>query len=154
MTALPSFVFPTALAITVAATAIFFMPETWYILISLLLVYFSVLALTRNRHDRGFFITCSAVPLLVACSSANIWAGLVTACLLAAYFRTILTLIETRGDGLIFGTYCTSLLLLALLIHFANHVLLPFFIITGTVIVLLAIQSIRTYQLKKHYTGA
>ncbi len=154
MTAPASFVFPLTLAITVAATGIFFMPETWYILIALLLVYFGVLFLTRNRHDRGYFIICSAVPLLVASSSANIWTGLVTACLLAGNFCTMLAHLKTRVDGLIFGAYCAILLLLALLIHLANHVLLPFLIFTGTAIVLLAIQSIRTYSLKKHYAGA
>ena len=154
MTSLPSFVFPASLVMTVAATGIFFMPETWYILVLLLLTYFFVLFLTRNRHDRGYFITCSAIPLLVACSSANIWAGLGTACLLAGNFRTMQALIETREDILVFGAYCTILLPLALLIHLANHVLLPFFVFAGTAIVLLAIQSIRTYQLKKHYTGA
>ncbi|MCK9580515.1 MAG: hypothetical protein M0Q92_08700 [Methanoregula sp.] len=149
----PEYRFFIALAAgTVLATA-FLASPVWYLTIVLLVPVLAVLALARTRPDRGFYLMCSGMPLVIASAGMNIWAGLFGACILAGMVVSAAGFIESGEDMVIFALFCSGLFLVALLIELSNHVLSPLIIILGITGLVLAIHSVHNYQFRKHYSG-
>ena len=143
-----------ALAIGVIVTALFIPSPAGYSAIILLVIFALVLFGTRTWHDRGFYLVCGGEPVVIACSMMNIWAGLFAACMLTGLICGVLGLMGSGEDLLCFAGFCVSSLVIAGIIHFSNHVLLPLALIIGITVLILAIQSVRIYQFRKAYNGA
>ena len=120
----------------------------------LLAIFAVVFVFTRSWPDRGLYLACAGEPLAIACSMVHFWAGLVVICLLAALIAEAFGIARTREDYQIFAAFFGVSLVVAIIIHLANHVLVPLVIIMGAVLIIVAIQSVRTYQLRKQYAGA
>ncbi|MDO9326756.1 MAG: hypothetical protein Q7T80_17540 [Methanoregula sp.] len=120
----------------------------------LLLLVLGVMVMTRTWQDRGFYLTCGGEPLVIACSIMNPWAGLFTVCMLAGIVCDALELLKSRQDIKPFAFFCGSSFLIALLIQVSNHVILPLLILAGIAAIIIAIQSVRMHQFRKHYSGA
>ena len=127
---------------------------TWYINFLLLLVFFGALVVTRSWHDRGFYLVCSGLPLVIGCGIMNLWAGLFAVFMVAAIVCGVLGLLTSCSDMRTFSFFCGCSFLITLIIQFSNHVLLPLFILGGVIAIILGIQSVRMYQFRKHYAGA
>lgn len=151
---LPEYPFFIALAAGVTGITLLSGSPVGYLNFMLLLLLFGILVITRTWHDRGFYLVCSGEPLVVACSIMNLWAGLFTVCMLAGIVGGALGLLKSRQNLRPFALFCGSSFLVALLIQVSNHVLLPLLILGSMTAIILAIQSVRTYQFRKHYTGA
>jgi hypothetical protein len=151
---LPEYRFFSALAAGVIITTVFLASPVWYLNLVLVLLVFGSLILTRTWRDRGFYLVCSGVPLEVASSLMNPWAGLFTICMLAGIVCSTLGLLESRQDLIRLGFFWGCSFLIALLIQISNHVLFPLIILGGITALFLAVQSVRMYQFRKHYTGA
>ena len=150
----PEYPFFIALAIGVTGISLLLGSPAWYLNIALLLLVCGILVITRTWHDRGFFLVCGGEPLVVACGIMNLWVGLFSACMLAGIVYGALGLLESRKDILSFALFCGGAFFVALLIQVSNHVPLVLLIIGGVTAIILAIQSVRTYQFRKQYTGA
>lgn len=142
------------LAAIVIAIAILWPSPTGYAGIVLFVVFAGLFHVGRTRPDRGFLLTCSSVPLVVTCALQNIWAGAGAACLLAGIVSSAMGLLESPDDNRSFGLFCGSVVVIALLIMFSNHVTAPLLIIAGITCLVLFIQSVRNYQFRKEYSGA
>ena len=84
----------------------------------------------------------------------NIWAGLFVVCMLTGIIGSVLGLVESKNDLVLFLGFCMSSLFVAVIIHLSNHVLLPLVAIAGIAGIIMAVQSVRIYQFKKTYSGA
>lgn len=144
----------TALALVVIATALAFASDAGPVALLLLVIVAAVLYLTRTWPDRGFYLTCAGMPLVIACSMANFWAGLVVICLFAVLIAEVFGIARTKDDHLLLAAFCCASLAIAVIIHLANHVLFPLVVIMGVTALVLTVQSVRTYQLRKQYAGA
>jgi len=142
------------LAAGITGITIVLAPPTWYLNFMLLILSGGILVITHTWHDRGFYLVCGSEPLVVTCSIMNLWAGLFTVCMLAGILCVSLGLLKSRQDIRLFGLFCASSFLISLLIQVSNHVLLPLLVLSSSTAIILAIQSVRTYQFRKHYTGA
>jgi len=151
---LPEYPFFIALAAGVTVITLLSGSPAGYLNFLLLLLLSGILVITRTWHDRGFYLACSGEPLVIACGIMNLWAGLFAVCMLAGIVCGALGLVESRKDLIPFTLFCGSSFLVALLIQVSNHVLLPLLILGSMTAIILAIQSVRTYQFRKHYTGA
>ena len=151
---LPEYRFFAALALVVIVTVLAFESPAGPLALLLLVIVAAVLHLTGSWPDRGLYLTCAGMPLVIACSMANFWAGLVAICLLAVLLAEVFCIARTKDDRLLLAAFAGSSLAIALVIHLANHVLIPLVIIMGMTALVLAIQSVRTYQLRKQYAGA
>ena len=150
----PEYWFFLALALGVVATSSYFASPIWYAGILLLLIFAGILHVTRTWPDRGFYLVCAGEPLVVACSMMNFWAGLYAVCMLTGMIGGALGLIESKADYTPLAGFWAGSLLVAIIIQFSNHVLLPLVVVTGLAGIILAVQSIRFYQFKKQYSGA
>jgi cell division protein FtsW (lipid II flippase) len=74
--------------------------------------------------------------------------------MLAGIVYGALGLLESQKDLIPFALFCGGSFIIALLIQVSNHVPLALLVIGGLTAVILAIQSVRTYQFRKQYTGA
>jgi hypothetical protein len=140
-------------AVVILATAIFPSPS-WYLTLVLLGVFILVSWRTRAWPDRVFYLTCSGILLVVACSAASTGEGLVVAWLLAGVIATVMGMIWSKKDipaVLMFGS---STLAVALMIQLANHVLLPLLILGAATALVVAALAIRDYRFRKEHTGA
>jgi hypothetical protein len=151
---LPEYRFFSALAAGVIITTVFLASPVWYLNLILLILVFGSLILTRTWRDRGFYLVCSGIPLVVACSLMNLWAGLFTICMGAGIVCSTLGLLESRQDLIRLGFFWGCSFLTALLIQISNHVLFPLIILGGITALFLAVRSVRMYQFRKHYAGA
>ena len=147
------YLFFVTLAAGVFGIAILGHSPAGYLNITLLFIFFGILYFTRTWRDRGFYLVCCGEPLVVACSIMNLWAGLFVVCMLAGIVYGTLGFIESRQDLWPFALFCGSSFLIALLIQVSNHVLLPLFVLGSITVIILAVQSVRTYQFRKKYTG-
>ena len=151
---LPEFRFLIAFAIGVIVPALVIQSPAGYAAIILLLIFILLLFSTRTWHDRGFYLVCCGEPVVIACSMMNIWAGLFASCMLAGIVCGALGLVGSGTDFIPFAGFCISSLVIAMIIHFSNHVLLPLTLIIAITAIILAIQSVRIYQFRKQYSGA
>jgi len=142
-----------ALAVMINMMIIVWPSPVGYLNVLLLLLLAGTLVITRTWKDRGFYLVCGGEPLVVASGLQNIWAGFFAACMLAGIVCGALGLLGSRRDLGLYGIFCGSAFLIALVIALANHVLLPLLILGCMTAIVLAIQSVRTYQFRKHYTG-
>jgi hypothetical protein len=143
-----------ALAAGVVAITVITGSPVWFLNLMLLSLLCGVLVLTMTWPDRGFYLTCTGVLLVVSCGLQNIWGGLFVACMLAGIVCSSLGLLESRQDLRVYGFFCGGSFLIALLIEVSNHVLVPLLILGIIAAAIFAIQSIRIYQFRKHYSGA
>jgi hypothetical protein len=151
---LPEYQFFIALAAGAAGITILAGSPSGYINFLLLLLIFGILVITRTWPDRGFYLVCSGEPLVVACGIMNLWAGLFVVCMLAGIVYSALGFLASREDIKYFVLFCGGAFFVALLIQVSNHVLLPLLILGSITAIILAVQSVRTYQFRKHYAGA
>jgi len=142
------------LAAGVAGITILIGSPASYINFILLLLFFITLVLTRSWHDRGFYLVCCGEILVIACGILNLWAGLFVVCMLVGIVCEVQQLLESRQDLSTFALFCGVSLGITLLVQLSNHVLLPLIILGGVTALILIIQSIRSYQFRKHVTGA
>lgn len=150
----PEFRFLLPLAPGIIAITVYLRPETWYLTPALLLAFLGIYILTRSWPDRGFYLVCSGVLLAAAAGAMNLWAGLFTVWMVAGTFCSSHGLLREQPDFRYFLVFCGIATAVALLIEFSNHVVLPLLILTAGGIVVLLVQSVRVYQLKKHYSGS
>ncbi len=150
----PEYLFFIALAAGAAVITVLWASPIWYVNVMLLLLFSGILIITRTWRDRGFYLICGGVPLVIACGIMDLFAGLFAVCMLAGIVCGALGLLKTRRDLVPFALFCGSSFLIALLIQVSNHVLLPLLILGSMTAIILAIQSVRTYQFQKHCTGA
>ncbi|PKL70585.1 MAG: hypothetical protein CVV30_04330 [Methanomicrobiales archaeon HGW-Methanomicrobiales-1] len=150
---LPEYWFFMALAAGITAITIFQALPEWYLNMILLIIFFFVLMLSRTGQDRGFYLACSGEALVVACSITNIWAGLFALCMLAGIMSGVLGILESRQDFKNLAFFFGSSLIVALLVQVSNHVLSLLLVLGSIIILILAFQSVRTYQFRKYYTG-
>jgi len=153
MKLLPEYGFFIALAAGITGITIFQALPYWYLNIILLIFFFFILAISRTWHDRGFYLACSGEILVVACSISNIWAGLYALCMLAGILCGALGILKNRQDLKTLAFFCGSSCIIAILAQLSNHVLSPLVVLGSIIIIILAIQSVRTYQFRKYYTG-
>lgn len=151
---LPEYRFIIPLAAGIIGAALLLQPAIVYLDIIILLILISVFALTRTWHDRGFYLVCSSVPLMIGAGMMNLWAGMMVIWMVAGTLCTTLGLLASRQDLIHFIGFCGWVLIVTLLIEVSNHVLLPLLILAGSVVVVLAIQSVRAYQFRRYYSGA
>ena len=151
---LPEYWFFIALAAGVTGITFLLPSPVWFLSIILLTLFIGTFLITRGRRDRGFYLICGGVPLVVACGIINIWAGLFTVCMLAGITCTALGVLESRQDLESFAIFCGSSALITLIIYVSNHVFLPFIVLAGITAVILAIQSVRSFQFRKYCSGA
>ena len=142
------------LAVVIAVITILVGSPASYINFILLLLFLITLVLTRSWHDRGFYLVCCGEILVIACSITNLWAGLFAVCMLAGIVCEVQKILESREDLRTFALFCGVSLVITLLVQLSNHVLLPLVILGGMTALILIIQSVRTYQFRKHFTGA
>jgi len=142
------------MAAVVIAITIVTRSTVWYLNLILLTLLCAILILTLTWQDRGFYLACTGEPLVVLCSIQNLWAGLFVVCMLAGMVCGALGLLESRQDLRSFAFFCGSTVLITLLILVSNHVLVPILVLGIVTAAIIAIQSVRTYQFKKHYSGA
>lgn len=148
---LPEYQFFIALAAVITGITLYLGSPVWYLNIILMLLLFGIIVITRTWNDRGFYLVCGGEPLVVACSIMNIWAGLFAVCMLAGIVCIAFGFLKSRQDLRPFALFCGGSFLIALLIEVSNHVLLPLLFLGIMTVIILAIQSVRTYQFKKHY---
>ena len=151
---LPDYLFFIALAAGVTGITLLAGSPVWYLNVILLTLLLGIMVITRTWHDRGFYLVCGGEPLVVACSTINLWAGLFTVCMLAGIVYGALGLCESRQDLRPFVLFCGSSFFIVLVIQLSNHVLLPLLILGSITAIILAIQSVRAYQFRKLYSGA
>jgi hypothetical protein len=151
---LPEYRFIIPLAAGLSSALLLLQPAAWYLDILLLFLFIGIVVITRTWPDRGFYQVCSSVPLIAVSGIMNLWAGMFTVWMVAGTTCTSLGLLASREDQKHFLLFCGSVSLITLLIGASNHVLLPLLVLTTTVAVVLAVQSVRTYQFRKRYTGA
>ena len=125
-----------------------------YLGIALLLLLCGVLVTTRTWQDRGFYLVCGGVPLVVACSITSLWAGVFSACMLAGIVYGAWGLQQSQRDIISFMLFCGGTGFVALVIILSNHVLPALLALGSITAVILAIQSVRNYQFRKQCTGA
>ena len=154
MSLLPEYRFFLALAAGVIVATFFLASREWYLNVVLLLLLFGILISTRSWPDRAFYIVCSGELLVISCSIMNLWTGLFSVCMLAGIFYSTTGFLESRQDLNDLALFCGSSCILALLIQFSNHVLVPLVILGGITALILTVQSVRMYQFRKHVTGA
>lgn len=142
-----------ALAAGVTGITFFMGVTAWFINFILLSLFLGVLVITRTWHDRGFYLVCSGEALVISCSIMNLWAGLLAACMVAGIVCEALGLLESYQDLRPFALFCGVSFILTLLILVSNHVLLPLVILGSMTSLILVIQSVRSYQFRKHLTG-
>ena len=151
---LPEYRFILPLVAVIIGAVLLLQPATAYLDFIILLIFISVFALTRTWHDRGFYLVCSSVPLMIGAGMMNIWAGMMVIWMVAGTICTSLGILASREDMMHFLGFCGCVLLVTLLIDVSNHVLLPLLVLAGGVAVVLLIQSVRAYQFRKYYSGA
>jgi hypothetical protein len=142
------------LAAGVTGITVFMGVTTWFINFILLFLFLGILVITRTWHDRGFYQVCGGETLVISCSIMNLWAGLFAVCMVAGIVCEALGLLESHQDLRPFALFCGVSFILTLLIQLSNHVLLPLIILGGMTALILVIQSVRSYQFRKHLTGA
>lgn len=149
----PEYWFFIALAAGIAGNTAYQASPYWYLNIILLIIFFFVLAISRTWHDRGFYLACSGEVLVISCSITNIWAGLFALCMLAGIICGALGILENREDFINLAFFCGSSFIVALLAQVSNHVLSLLLVLGSVIIIILALQSVRTYQFRKNYIG-
>jgi hypothetical protein len=151
---LPEHQFFIVLAAGVIAITVITGSAIWYLNLMLLALVCGILVFTFTSHDRGFYLACAGEPLVIVCGIQNIWAGWFVACMLAGIVCGALGVLASRSDLRPFAFFCGGSFLIALFIQVSNHVLVPFLILCIVTAAILAIQSVRTYRFRKHYSGA
>jgi hypothetical protein len=125
-----------------------------YLGLLLLVPVGGVLYATRTWPDRGFYLLCSGQPLVIACGTVTIWAGLFCAWMLAGMVQGAWGALDSYGDFRVFLLFCAVTFPVAAIIQLSNHVLLPLLVLVTVTGLVLFIQLVRRYQFRKQYTGA
>lgn len=126
----------------------------WYINLLLLVLLLCIMLGTHTWHDRGFYLLCGGVPVVIASSSMNLWAGVFAACTLAGMIAIVFGIGESTQDLKNYAVFCGSSLLVALIIQISNHAVVPLIAFAGVTALILAVYSVRRYQFHKHLSGA
>jgi len=150
-TVLLGYGFHTALAAGVIGFAI--LAPVGYINLILLVLFGSVLYLTRTWHDRAFYLVCAGEPLVIGCGAVNIWAGLFVVWMLAGIICPAMGIPVPGSEIKAFLLFCCATFFITLIIQLSNHVLLPLIILCAGTGLILTVKSVRDYQLKKQYSG-
>lgn len=150
----PEYPFYLALVLGVIISTFISGSPTGYLNVLLLILLSGIMVITRTWHDRGFYLAAAGEPLVIVCSIMNLWAGLFTVCMLAGIVCSSLDLIKSQKDLIPVSFFCGSSFLIALLIQVSNHVMVPFLVLSGITAILIAVQSVRMHQFRKHYSGA
>jgi hypothetical protein len=142
------------LAAGVLAFVLVFRPPSWYLYPILLALPGIVLYGTRTWKDRIFYILCAGLPLVIALSAVQLWAGVFAVWMLAGIVLAAPGMLASRDDGLTYAAFCGVTLVIAAGIDASGHVLLPL-LITGTLaaVFVMAI-TVRQYRFRKQYRGA
>jgi hypothetical protein len=148
-----SILFLLAAAVTLITAAFSPLPAGY--VIALLLVPVGVLLFAaRTLTGRYFYLLCSSGLLVIACATVNLLCGLFLAWVLAGLNLLEWGMLEGKEDIRMYLLFCGVLLIPAAMIHFSNHVLLPLVGIGAAAGLVIFLQTIRNYQLRKLYRGA
>lgn len=145
------YLFIAVLAVTVIGVTVWTGSVVWYLPPILLCLFGGVFYATRRWHDRGFFLICAGIPLMVACGAMSAWAGLVAGWMVAGCTCNAMGLLARPRERQLFGVFCAATLPVALIVYFSNHVVVPiiiFAVVTGAIV---AVQQIRDHQWRKRY---
>jgi len=129
-------------------------PASPYICPLLLVLTGIVLYTTRTWKDRAFYILCAGLPLVIALSAVQIWAGLFAVWMLAGIVLAELEMLASGNEWMSYAAFCGATLVIAAGIQVSNHVLLPLMILAGIIALIVAVQILRDYRFRKQYTGA
>ena len=140
-------------AVIILAAAVFPAPA-WYLTLVLLGLFVAVYWLTRNWHDRVFYLVCSGALLVVACGTTSIWEGLAIAWMLGGIIATATGMEVSRDDIPAVLTFGACTLAVALMIQLSNHVLLPLLVLSAASAGIAAVMAIRDYRFRKLCSGA
>jgi len=126
----------------------------WYLFPLLIALFGGVMYYTRTWQDRAFMLLCAGQPLVIACGAISLYAGLFVVWLLAGIVLSAMGMFGSGPDRRFFLYFCGATLLIAAGIGQANHVLLPLLVLGAVTVLFIAVQTIREYQFRKHYSGA
>jgi len=145
------YLFLAVLAVTVIGVTVWTGSLVWYLSLILLCLFAGVLYATRRWHERGFFLICAGVPLMVACGAMSTWAGLVAGWMVAGCACNAMSLLARPRERWLFGVFCTATLPVALIVYFSNHVVVPIIILAVVTGAIVAVQQIRDHQWRKRF---
>jgi hypothetical protein len=151
---LPEYPSIAILAAIVLSTTLVFGVELWYVSAVLILIFAGVYTYTYEYPDRGFYILCSGIPLVIECGLLSLWAGLLAGCGLAVVTCSALGILKTATDRKNFLIFCGIAFIVALVTELTNHVLLPLLVFSIAAGVVILVRSVKRYQIQKEFTGA
>jgi hypothetical protein len=125
-----------------------------YLCVLLLIPPAGILFAAPTWHGRIFYLTCTGELLVIACGTITIWSGLFTAWMLTGVVLEEAGMLEGNEDFRAYLLFCCVMLVLAAVIQLSNHVLIPLLLLAAGTGLVLIFEDVRTYQLKKTYTGA
>jgi len=123
----------------------------WLLLPALALPAPLAFHLARSARERGFYLLCAGVPLVVA---AGLLYGIVLQLVLLALALHTQHLLPARRDAAPFLAFCGAALLVYPLAAYPGSLLLPLLLIAGGVLFALLALRISAYRLIRRYTGA
>jgi hypothetical protein len=147
-------VFYLVLAAGVVVATVLLRPPDWYLPLALLMFLGAVMVVSRTRRDRGFYLVCGGEPLVVACGIMNLWTGLFAVWMLAGIVGGSTGLIRSGHDLRAFALFCAGSGAIALIVFVSNHVLQSVLVLAGITAMILGVLSVRSYQFRKHCSGA
>jgi len=141
------------LATGVLALSILNASAAGYIGIALLALFAGIWFITRTWHDRAFYQLCAGLPLILACGSVSLWAGLFVIWMIAGIAGNAMGIVRETWERRLFVLFCGVTLLVAVLVQVSNHVVLPLLLLCIITAGILALQAIRDYKFRKQYRG-
>ena len=124
-----------------------------YLSLLMVAIFALVFRLTRARPDRALYLTCTGLVLVAICTSVSVWEGLAAGWLAAAAISAAMGLPLTSCDTRVLLAAGITTAALALMTELANHVLVPLLLMSGAVVIALAIVAIRDYRFRNMYSG-
>lgn len=124
-------------------------PVTGALCVLLALFPGMVLFRVRTWPDRAFYLTAAGQPAVVACGSTGVGAGLFAALMLAGMAAGTLGFGATREDLQDLLLLAGLLILLALAVRLASHVLLLLLVFGAGLGLLAGVLAIREYRFSK-----
>lgn len=127
----------------------------WLMLPALALPAPLAFRLARPTRERGFYLLCAGVPLVVAAGLSGLMYAIVLQIVLLALALHTQHLLPARRDAAApFLAFCGAALIVCPLVAYPGSLLLPLLLIAGIVLFALLALRISAYRLIRRYTGA
>ena len=141
------------LAAGVLALSILIVSAVEYTSIITLCLFAGIWFGIRAWHDRAFYLVCAGLPLILACGSINLWAGLFVIWIIAGISCNAMGIFKETSEIRLFVLFCGVTVLVAVLVQVSNHVVVPLILLSIILAIILAIQAIRDFKFRKQYRG-